>query len=260
MKYKTIIVDDEEDARKLLELYVRKSPNIDLLSVCKNGNEALEAIQTYQPSIVFLDIQMPEVNGIQVAEQCPHPQPYFVFVTAFDQYAVDAFERNAIDYILKPYSQNRIEVAIEKAISSLERDDLANRAKQLSDLIAAINKGDLVTPNTSYLERIAIKGIGKTEFINIDDVIHISAADQYVEVFTSNHKHIVRESMDRLEQLLDPAVFFRTHRSHIVRLSKVKSTEVLDKNNSAIRLENGMLVKLSNSRKQTFKEIMNIQN
>ncbi|WP_299535765.1 LytTR family DNA-binding domain-containing protein [Ulvibacterium sp.] len=253
MKYKTVIVDDELEAQKRLLLHLKKFREVQLLDSCKNGKEALRTIKKERPDIVFMDIEMPEMNGIQVLANCPEPYPYFIFVTAYDQYAVEAFEQNAVDYILKPYTHERIAQALDRAIGMIEKDRLAEITGNLKDLVFSFSQGIDAHHNKEYLRRIAVKSIGHTIFLDVADIILIEAADQYVEVSTTGKKYTVRESMDKLERKLDPKAFFRTHRSYIVRLDQVIALENVDKHISLVTLKNNQKIKISNSRKPDFK-------
>ncbi len=257
MKYSTVIVDDEAEARTLLSLYVSKNPQLRLSGSCKNGKEALTVIRNERPDIVFMDINMPEMSGLQVLERCKDVPTYFILVTAYDQYALTAFEKNAIDYVLKPYTEERIFDAVAKAITILQKDQLAEMGLRYEQLLAAFAQETKEKETKNYLQRIAVKSIGKTLFVDVHEVFYILAADQYVEVITLDKKYTVRESMDYLEEVLDPRLFFRTQRSVIVNMTQVKGMEVVDKNSSLVLLKNNVKVKLSNLRKTAFRKAMN---
>ncbi|WP_350285151.1 LytTR family DNA-binding domain-containing protein [uncultured Croceitalea sp.] len=258
MKLRTLVVDDEIEAQKRLLLHLQKFEVLELVGTSQNGQEALNAIETLNPQIVFLDIEMPEMNGIEVLANCKEPYPYIVFVTAYDQYAVRAFEQNAIDYVLKPYAFGRIEQAVFKAVGTIEKDRLVSLHTNLKSLLSAFPENQTIKEGADYIKRVAVKSIGKTTFIDVDDIVWIAGADQYIEVYTSHTKFTVRESMDKLEKSLDPHVFFRTHRSAIVNLNQVLALENLDKHTSLVILKDKQKIKISNTRKQAFKEKMNI--
>lgn len=256
MKFKILLVDDELEAQKRLLLHLSKFKEVQLLDTCQNGKEALLAINEERPDIVFIDIEMPEMSGIEVLANCPEPYPYFIFVTAYDQYAVEAFQQNAVDYILKPYTHERIAQALHRAIGMIEKDRLAEITENLKDLVFSFSHINDVSPGKEYIRRIAVKSIGRTTFIDVDDIILIEAADQYVEVSTSVKKYTVRESMDKLERILDPNAFFRTHRSYMVRLDQVIALVNVDKHISLVVLKNNQKIKISNNRKPDFKQRM----
>ncbi len=257
MKYTVLVVDDELEAQKRLLLHLGRLDGLQLLEADTNGKEALETIRLKSPDIVFLDVEMPEMNGIDVLANCNPPYPYIIFVTAYNQYAVEAFEQNAVDYILKPYTFERIQKALDRAIEMIQKDRLASINENFKELLFSLSRNNKGNTNAIFINRIAVKSIGETTFIPVEDVIHIEAADQYVEVCTNKKKYTVRESMDKLEKSLDPKSFFRTHRSFIVNLDCVSAIETVDKHISLVKLNNGNKVKLSNNRKQDFKAKMN---
>ncbi|MCL6264856.1 LytR/AlgR family response regulator transcription factor [Flagellimonas myxillae] len=258
MKYKVLIVDDELEALNRLRLHVDKFSSLEFIGACQNGNQALGQIKVTNPDIVLIDIEMPGMNGVEVLQNCIEPFPYFIFVTAYSQYAIEAFEQNAIDYILKPYSSERIESALKKAIDRLEKDYLIKITDNLKNLLYALSNKTKAVEKEEFIKRIAVKSIGKTAFINVDDIIAIEAADQYVEIETINKKYTVRESMDQLDNSLDPNVFFRVHRSFIVNNHHVLGMENYDKNISMVVLRNHRKIKISNSRKPDFKKWMGL--
>ncbi|MEO0571880.1 MAG: LytTR family DNA-binding domain-containing protein [Bacteroidota bacterium] len=258
MDIKTIIVDDEEDARELLKIFLSDDVDVILVAECKNGKEAIEAIRTQAPSIVLLDIQMPGINGLEVIEKLTPPYPYIIFVTAFDEYAIEAFELNAIDYVLKPYSEERIRQALKKAKNRVKDNDFKQLSKQYEAILEAL-KSDAPSENREgYFQRISVKSPKRTLFIDVPDIIILEASDQYIEVHTLEGKFIVRDSIDHLEQALDPHIFFRTHRSCIVNLSEVKALESSGSKTSMVILKNGMKVRLSSTRKSQFKKAMRL--
>lgn len=256
MKLRTLVVEDELEARNRLMLYLDKFPELHLLKASQNGKEALDTIRDEAPDIVFLDVEMPEMNGIDVLAHCEPPFPYIIFVTAYSQYAVEAFEQNAVDYILKPYTFERVEKALVRAIDMIKKDRLTNLDGNFQDLLLSLSGSTSVTPDSEYIKRIAVKSIGHTVFIPVETVLLIEAADQYVEVHTDKKKFVVRESMDSLESKLDPNLFFRTHRSAMVSLDQVRGLETVDKHSSLVLLQDGRKVKISNNRKKEFKEKM----
>ncbi|MEM8762964.1 MAG: LytTR family DNA-binding domain-containing protein [Bacteroidota bacterium] len=255
-RFKTLVVDDELEAQKRLQLYLGKFEALELLPSCQNGKEALDIIREATPDIVFLDVEMPEMNGLEVLKHCTPPFPYIIFVTAYNQYAVEAFAQNAVDYILKPYTFERITISVERAIDAIEKDRLSLLNEQLKDLLFSLSDKSQMRPTKNYVQRIAVKSIGQTTFVPVAEIIHIEAADQYVEVHTSKKKHMVRESMDKLESILNPSTFFRTHRSHIVNLKHVVALETVDKHLSLTVLDTGIKVKITNTRKADFRARM----
>nr|WP_299337489.1 LytTR family DNA-binding domain-containing protein [Allomuricauda sp.] len=257
MKYTVLLVDDEQEALNRLKFHLEKFPELGTVHTCNDGFKALKKIEGTKPDIVFMDIEMPEMSGIEVLRHCKEPYPYFIFVTAYNQYAIEAFEENAIDYILKPYTPERIDSALQKAIQMTNRDRLAEKAESYKDVLTMFAKKTDYGSDTAYIKRIAVKSIGRTSFIDVDDIVLIEAADQYVEIETPKKKYTVRESMDQLEKTLDPDQFFRTHRSFIINLNQVEAMETVDKHISLVILKNKRKAKISNSRKPDFKKKMN---
>ena len=254
MKLKILIVDDEYEARALLQLYLKKRVDIEIVGMSANGQRAVEDIKELQPQVILLDIQMPEWNGFQVIEQITEPYPHFIFITAYDQYAVSAFEKNALDYILKPYSELRLNQAIDKAKLAIQREQSALNAEKYRNLLLQLSSSKTGSEEP-YLQRLAVKSSRRTRFIDVADIIYLEAADQYVDVFTAGEKFTIRDSINHLAEVLDPKAFFRTHRSYIVKLDQVSSVENVDKYLSLILLKNGKKIKLSTSRKGDFKTI-----
>lgn len=245
MTKKVLIVDDEEDARELIKVHLERHPQFSLVGEAQNGQEALMAIRDQQPDIVLLDIQMPEMSGIELVEQLAesHP-PKIIFITAYDQFAVKAFELNAVDYLLKPFSKDRFDQTLKKV-------DLASENPDLRSLITALSQTSL---KKDHLVRFAYREGSATLFIPASDVIMIVSADQYVEVHTLDRKYLIRLSMDYLEQVLDPATFFRAHRSYFVDLNSVESIEQYEPRNFLIHLKGGLQAKLSRDRRDTFNQ------
>ncbi len=256
MNLKVLLVDDEQEALNRLQLHLKKFPELSTIDTALNGQEALSLIEEERPDIVFMDIEMPEMTGIEVLRRCKEPYPYFIFVTAYNEYAIEAFAQNAIDYVLKPYAPERIETALKRAVKMTEKDELAKAAEKYRSLVRSIIDGANNDSDKAYIKRIAAKSTGITSFINVEDVIVIKAADQYVEVQTLEKQHIVRESINQLEKVLDPNLFFRTHRSFIVNIDQVTAIKNVDKHTSLIVLKNSYKAKLSNSRKSEFKKKM----
>lgn len=253
MNHKVAIVDDEEDARELLKIHLQKHANLQLIGEASNGVEALKLIQDQQPDIVLLDIQMPEMNGLELVQHLAD-MPHFIFVTAYDEFALKAFELNAVDYLLKPISTARFNAAIQKVRMRLQTGNFDKNLYQL--LLKEIDNNKATASN--YIKRIAYKTGLKTQYINTDSIILIEAADQYVNLFTKDQKFLIRQSMDYLEEMLDPNIFFRTHRSYIIRLEEVGSLEQLGPKNILIFLKNGQKAKLSRIRKQLFLNRLNV--
>ncbi len=249
MKIPTLIVDDEGDARTLLKIYLKGNKDLAIIAEGSNGKEALQLINELNPQIVILDIQMPELNGVEVVRNCRPPYPYFIFVTAYDEYAIQAFELNALDYILKPFSQARLEDAIAKALSHIQAKKLLELSKKYQSLFQDFQSRRNFN---DFLQKIAVKINHRTHFIDVSNISFIQAANQYVYINTKGNKHLIRDSLTHLEKVLDPALFFRTHRSYLVNLNRVETLEHSGTGSSTILLKDGNRIPLTNERKKTF--------
>jgi two-component system, LytTR family, response regulator len=223
-KIRALIVDDEPLARSNLAVLLRMDPEIASVGECGSGAEALGEMRIARPDLLFLDVQMPECDGFDVLELLGKDlPPAVVFVTAYDQYALRAFEAGALDYLLKPFDNARFELAL-------------HRAKQ---------RIKLGRDHTQKLERLAIKNAGELCFVKISDIDWIEAADYYACLHVGSRSHMLRRSMAELEEDLDPAVFCRVHRSSIVNLDRVRGLKLGPDGEYEVLLENGARVRLS---------------
>jgi two-component system, LytTR family, response regulator len=227
-KVRTVIVDDEPLARSNLLVLLGSDPEIEVVAQCGSGVEAVEAIRRLQPDLLFLDVQMPECDGFDVLEMLGKDLPRAtIFVTAYDQYALRAFEAGALDYLLKPFDNARFELAL-------------SRAKQRIRTVE--NRQPLHPPR---LDRIVVKSAGEVCFLKTSDIEWIEAADYYACLHVGAKTHLLRRSMAELEQDLDPNMFCRVHRSSIVNLERVQGLKLAEDGEYEIMLENGTRVRLS---------------
>ncbi len=246
---RAIIVDDEGLARDTLDLLLKSHEDIQVVRSCENGLEAIDAIRSEKPDLVFLDIQMPEINGFEVIEKIgPENMPVVIFVTAYDQYALRAFEAQALDYLLKPFDDDRFEQALERARSSIKQKKVGALGAQLAALVsdqsAAVEPKE-EEPETEYLERVMVKGRGSMYFIKVADIDWIEAAGDYVSLHTGKKTHLIRETMTGMVKKLDPRRFVRVHRSSIVRVDHVKEIKPYFHGDYIIYLNDGTELKLS---------------
>ena len=225
-KIRALIVDDEPLARSSVAMLLRRDPEITVIGECGSGTEALSEIRITKPDLLLLDVQMPELDGFDVLEMLGSDLPQVIFVTAYDQYALRAFEAGAIDYLLKPFDNARFDVAI-------------TRAKQR---IRGINHGG---EPRNRAERIVVKSAGEVCFIKVRDIDWIEAADYYACLHVGSRNHLLRRSMAELEAELDPKQFCRTHRSSIVNLDRVRGLKLQEDGEYEVLLENGARVRLS---------------
>jgi two-component system, LytTR family, response regulator len=237
-KIRALIVDDEPLARSNLAVLLRMDPEIASVGECGSGAEALGEMRIARPDLLFLDVQMPECDGFDVLELLGKDlPPAVVFVTAYDQYALRAFEAGALDYLLKPFDNARFELTL-------------HRAKQ---------RIKLGRDHTQKLERLAIKNAGELCFVKISDIDWIEAADYYACLHVGSRSHMLRRSMAELEEDLDPAVFCRVHRSSIVNLDRVRGLKLGQDGEYEVLLENGARVRLSRRYRKQLQARMGVR-
>ena len=258
MSIRTIIVDDEPLARRGLELRLKDAPDIEIVRQCANGREALAAIGELAPDLMFLDIQMPGLSGLDVLAQVPQESlPMIVFVTAFDRFAIQAFEAHALDYLLKPVDEERLGRALERVRAQWQqRQALAQRAQLMALLADITGKGEIEPeavvamagrPTRRYATMLPIRVGRETVRLDVSTIDWIDAAGDYMCLHAAGHTHVLRATMKELEEMLDPDVFQRVHRSTIVNLARVRSLRPHVNGECFLRLQSGQEIKLSRS-------------
>jgi len=248
MSSKVIIIDDEPLARSIVIEYIQHFPDLVVSQVCSNGFEGIKAIQQYKPDLIILDIQMPKINGFEMLELIENP-PAVIFATAFDEYAIKAFEAHAIDYLLKPFNQDRFEKAIKKWREQKNNSAGEKQTKQLLDDVS------LTAPQN---ERIVIKDGSKIKIIPIQDVHYLEAADDFVKVFTKEGYFLKNKTMSHFEQVLDPSQFVRSHRSFIINLQQITRIDPYEKDNHVAILRSGAKVPVSRTGYPKLKAILGL--
>ena len=243
---KVIIIDDEQPAREIIKHYLSKHTDIEIVGECSDGFTGLKAIHELKPNLVFLDVQMPKLTGFEMLELMDET-PQIVFTTAFDQYAIKAFELNAVDYLLKPYSQDRFDVAVQKAVERLQKEDKPSGIKKLTEHI---------TENIEVLDRIVVKLGSKIKVIPIDTVLYIESQDDYVMVYTTEGKYLKQQTMKYFEKHLDTSIFCRIHRSFLVNINTIKQLELYEKNAYLAVLSNGAKLKVSDTGYKALRGLM----
>ncbi|HUX93098.1 MAG TPA: response regulator [Ignavibacteriaceae bacterium] len=246
-KVKVLIIDDENLAREIIRKYLEDKEEISIAGECSNGFEGIKIINEEKPDIVFLDIQMPKITGFEMLELIDDP-PVIIFTTAFDQYALKAFEVNAADYLLKPFSKERFDESIEKAFrymknKSLQQDVIKNLIKE--------NDG-----KAEFLERIIIKDGSKITILPLENIKFIQAQDDYVMIHSTEGKFLKQRTMKYFEDHLDPNNFVRTHRSFIVPVKRIKRIELAEKNSYQIKLDDATNLPVSKSGYDKLKEVL----
>jgi len=258
MTIRTIIVDDEPLARRGLELRLREATDVEIVHQCANGREALAAITELQPDLMFLDIQMPGLSGFDVIKQVPQESlPMIVFVTAFDRFAIDAFEAHALDYLLKPVDESRLTRALDRVRAQYQqRQAMAQREQLMAMLGDVTGKGEIeagALPGAGgaaprrFATMLPIRVGRETIRLDVAAIDWIDAAGDYMCVHATGQTHVLRATMKELEEMLDPEVFQRVHRSTIVNLARVRSLRPHLNGECFLRLESGQEVKLSRS-------------
>lgn len=253
-KIRTLIVDDEPLARRNLRLLLEKDPQIEVLDECRNGREAIKAINTVSPDLIFLDIQMPEIDGFDVlARVGPEHIQAIIFVTAFDQYALKAFDVHAIDYLLKPFDDERFAHALRRAKAQIEAREINRLSKRLLALLEEReSQRKSSTGQKTHLTRLMIKTSGRVMLLKVDEIDFIEADGNYAKLHVGRKAHLLREKMHDLEGQLDPEKFVRIHRSIIVNLDRIKEMHPHFNGDYIVVLEDGRQLRLSRSRRENL--------
>lgn len=245
MSIAALVVDDEPIARHAVLRLLRADPDIEVLGECGDGASAVQAIRERSPDLVFLDIQMPAMTGIQVVEAIgAQRMPATVFVTAYEQYAVRAFEANAVDYLVKPFSRERFANTLQRAKARLSVADDAN-ARILSTL-------ESLRQRDRYLQRIAVRSGEQMIFLAVDDIVWIKANRNTVQIHLADRVHELRETLSALAERLDPRHFARVHRSAIVNLRRVKSLHPWFNGHHVVTMDNGQQLRMSRYQHEAF--------
>lgn len=251
MKIKCLIVDDEKSARDGLQILCSEHPELEIVGVCKNGIEAIDEIQALNPQLVLLDVQMPGVNGFEVLASISSPRPKVIFITAHDQFAIKAFEVNAIDYLLKPFSDERFDQAIKKAIDQI-------KLQQKQDLNPIINDPSISGQNklkSNEDSRLILKVDGAIHLVPKSKIRLIEAYDYYIKIHVETHYYMLRDSMKNMEaSLAKNDEFKRVHKSYIVNKAYISRIEKLSATEHGIVLTNGEQIKVSRPKTNEIKE------
>lgn len=233
-KIRTVIVDDEPLARRGIRALLDEEKDVEVVGECRNGREAVAAIEELAPDLVFLDVQMPELNGFDVLEAVGvERMPAVIFVTAYDKYALRAFDVHALDYLLKPLDGDRFTRALQRARMQIEGKNIRDLSLTLQNLL------DDLKPNQKYAERLVIKSAGRIFFLGVAEIDWIEAADNYVRLHAGRESHLLRETMSSLEKRLDPDQFVRVHRSRIINVRQIKELQPLFRGEYDIMLQDG---------------------
>jgi two-component system LytT family response regulator len=249
-KIRTLIVDDEPLARRNLRVLLEKDPQIEIVEECRNGREAVKAINTLSPDLIFLDIQMPEMDGFDVLEHVgPEHIQAIIFVTAFDQYALKAFDVHALDYLLKPFDDERFAHALKRAKAQIEAHEINRLSKRLLALLEE-RESERKVDQQDYLTRLMIKDSGRVRLLKVDEIDFVEADGNYAKLHAGRTTHLLREKMNDLEGRLDPARFVRIHRSIIVNLDRIKEMHPHFNGDYIVVLQDGRQLRMSRTRRE----------
>lgn len=240
----TILIDDEPLARSILKEYLEAFPQIEVVQECNDGFEGMKAIMHHKPQLIFLDVQMPKINGFEMLELIEQP-PSVIFVTAFDEFAIKAFELHAVDYLLKPYSKERFAKAVEKFLGQAH-------PPSPEPLLASASS------SPQQRQRIVVKNAGKIKIIPVEDIHYLEAADDYVKIHTKEGNFLKNKTMSHFEDILDAHHYVRTHRSYIVNIQHITRIDPYEKENHLAILKDGTKIPVSKTGYAKLKEVLGL--
>jgi two-component system, LytTR family, response regulator len=243
---RTLVIDDEPLARSIVIEYLNYHPEIQVVQECSDGFEGVKAISQHKPDLIFLDIQMPKINGFEMLELLENP-PAVIFTTAFDEYAIKAFEAHAIDYLLKPFSKERFNRAIEKWLQQYRKHE----HKTVSALPEGIRQPE-------EKNRIVVKEGGNIRIIPVNEITYIEAFDDYVKIYTAKEMFLKKKTLSFYESTLDPSEFTRVHRSYIISLAYLTRIEPMEKETHLALLKTGAKIPLSKSGYAKLKSVLGL--
>jgi two-component system LytT family response regulator len=271
---RVLVTDDEPIARRRIRRFLRAESNVEVIGEASNGREAIEAIRQHNPDLVFLDVQMPDVDGFGVVQALGAEQmPAVIFVTAYDEYALKAFEVNALDYLLKPFDAERFKSAFQRAREHIDRVTTAQAGRRLKTLLEQVLQDDKVdvnmatqallgasgthaAPKNGYLDRLMVKSDGRVFFVKVADVDWFEASGNYVRVHVGKTSHLIRETMNGIESSLNPQMFARIHRAVIVNLDRIKELQPWFAGDYVVILRDGRQLKLSRTYREQLQSRM----
>lgn len=249
MKIRTLIVDDEPLGRERIRSLLAGDAEIEIAGECSDGKQAVEAVEKQRPDLIFLDVQMPEMDGFEVVQAIyGERMPAIVFVTAYDKYAVQAFEVHALDYLLKSFDRERFAAALKRAKETVQR----SREGALNERLAGLLED--LEAKKDRLTRLVIKSAGRIVFLRVDEIDWIEAADNYVRVHAGKEAHLIRETLQSLEKRLDPAKFLRIHRSSVVNLERIRELQPIFHGDYLVKLMDGTELTLSRNYREKLLE------
>jgi len=248
-RIRALVIDDEPLARGMIREMLANDTAVEIVGECSNGREAIESIDALNPDLLFLDIQMPELGGFEVLESIESDRaPYIIFVTAFDQFAVRAFEVHALDYLLKPFDRERFDAAWQRAKAVISQDRFEQRDERILALLEELKA------EQRYIERLVVKVGGRVFFVDVNNIACVEAEGNYVRVHNGTKSYLIRGTIGGLESQLDPKRFLRIHRSAIVKLDKIKELQPWFHGEYHVILETGQKLTLSRNYRASLQE------
>jgi two-component system, LytTR family, response regulator len=248
-KFKVLVVDDEPLARERLTSLLSQEPDVELVGPARDGEEAITAIHDDSPDLVFLDVQMPQMNGFDVIDAVgTDKMPLVIFVTAYDQHALKAFQVRALDYLLKPFDRERFGDALQRARKQLDREETGDLGRRLLALVKDLRRDQ---PRS---DRLVVKSGGRLFFLRTDEIDWVEAAGNYVRLHVGPASHLLRETMNAIEGRLDPEKFFRIHRSRIVNMERIQELQPWLNGEYAVLLRTGTRLTLSRGYREKLQD------
>ena len=268
-KIRALVVDDESLAREALLVMLNDDPEMEVIGECRNGKEAVTVIRQQSPDVVFLDIQMPEMDGFQVVEEVGAKQmPVTVFVTAYDKYALRAFEAHALDYLLKPFDHDRFNTALQRAKTFVRQQKLGEISESLFAILQDIkletgepasetyNRNPERAAHKEPIDRVVIKSGGRIYFLKIEEIDWVEGAGDYLSLHSGNQTHLIRETMGNFHAKLDSQKFLRIHRSTLVNIERIENIQPLFKGDYVITLTSGIRLKASRGYRRELQALL----
>jgi len=257
MKIRTIIADDEPLAREKIRTLLAKDPDIELIGECADGIETVTAIRNQQADLVFLDVQMPELDGFGVLKALNDSNlPTLIFVTAYDQYALRAFEVHALDYLLKPFDRERFQKALQRAKEHIRKEKSGEVNEKLLTLLEDLKSEKSNNHERKYLDRLVIKAGGRVTFLKTEEIDWIEAAGNYIRLYIGKDSHLLRDTMNNIQTKLDPEKFLRIHRSTILKIDRIKELQPWYHGEYVVTLENGKQLTSSRSYRDKLSRLL----
>ncbi len=246
---RTLIAEDEPVARERLRTLLTQEEDVQVIGDCKDGEETINAVRALKPDLLFLDVEMPNVNGFGVLDEVgPDACPVVIFTTAYDHYAVKAFDMHALDYLLKPFDETRLKQALNRARTHIQRSENEQLAHRLFSLLQDVGP--------KFADRLVIRSGGRIVFLKTREIDWIEAAGNYVQIHSGEHCHLVRETMNSMESKLDTSMFLRIHRSIIVNVESIKELEPCGNGEYIVQLYNGKGLSLSRSFRDRLDQLL----